>query len=203
MAVAIESIPQNPTPPPILLPESVWRMSVEQYHQMIDAGILTDDDSVELLEGILVTKMSKNPPHRLATQLAREALARIIIRDWYVDAQEPITLADSEPEPDVSVVRGERRQYADHHPGAQDIAMVVEVADATLQRDRRLKKCIYAMAGIPIYWIINLIEQQIEVYTDPSGSDYFQREDFGPDAEVPVVIGGQEIGRLAVREILP
>jgi Uma2 family endonuclease len=203
MTVSIESIPQAVSIPPVLLPESVWRISVEQYHQMISAGILTEDDPVELLAGILVTKLPKKPPHSLVTQLTREALAQIISPDWYVDAQEPITLADSEPEPDVAIVRGERREYADHHPGAQDTALVIEVSDTTLSRDRGLKKRMYAAAGIPTYWIINLIEQQTEVYTGPSGSDYFQRQDYGLAAEVPVVIEGQEIGRLAVREILP
>jgi Uma2 family endonuclease len=203
MAVSIESIPQAVSMPPVLLPESVWRISVEQYHQMIDAGILTDDDPVELLEGILVTKMPKKPPHSLVTQLTRDALARLILLGWCINVQEPITLADSEPEPDVVVVRGERRQYADHHPGAQDTALVIEVSDTTLSRDRGLKKRMYAAASIPTYWVINLVERQIEVYTEPSGSDYFQRQDYGLAAEVPVVIEGQEIGRLAVREILP
>jgi len=202
MAVSIESIPQAP-PPPVSLPESVWRMSVEQYHKMIQAGILTEDDPVELLEGILVTKMAKNPPHSLVTQLTRDALARLVLLGWFINAQEPITLADSEPEPDIAVVRGERREYAGHHPSAQDTTLVIEVADTSLSRDRGLKKRMYAAAGIPTYWIINLIEQQIEVYTDPSGSDYFQRQDYGLSAEVPVAIGGQEVGHLVVRELLP
>src|SRR5262245_39214068 len=118
----------------------IWRFSVDQYHAMIRAGILTEDDPVELLEGWLITKMSKSPKHRVVTQLARETLARVLPSGWYVDAQEPVTTADSEPEPDVAVVRGERRQYLDHHPGPQDVALVVEVADSSLQRDRSLKK---------------------------------------------------------------
>jgi hypothetical protein len=85
--------------------DQIWRLSVEQYHQMIRIGILTDDDRVELLEGWLVTKMPKNPPHRLSTQLTREAIARLLPPEWYVDDQEPITTEDSEPEPDISVLR--------------------------------------------------------------------------------------------------
>lgn len=188
---------------PALAFEPVWRISVATYHQMIDAGMLTDDDPVELLEGILVTKMPKTPPHSLATQLTRDALARVVLPGWCVNAQEPITLADSEPEPDVAVVRGRYRDYANHHPGAQDTALIVEVADATLRRDRGLKKRTYAAAGIPIYWIVNLAKQQIEVYADPSGTDYLQQQDYDRAAEAPVVIDGKEIGRLAVKEILP
>jgi len=203
MAVSIESIPQATPPPPVSLPESVWRFSVDEYHKMIEAGVLKEDDPVELLEGILVTKMAKNPPHSLVTQLTRDALARLVLLGWFINAQEPITLADSEPEPDIAVVRGERREYAGHHPSAQDTTLVIEVADTSLSRDRGLKKRMYAAAGIPTYWIINLVEQQIEVYTDPSGADYFQRQDYGLSAEVPVIIGGQEVGHLIVREVMP
>jgi Uma2 family endonuclease len=185
----------------------IWRFSVDQYHAMIRAGILTEDDPVELLEGWLVTKMPKNPPHSVVTQLTREALARILPSGWYVDAQEPITTADSEPEPDVVVVRGDRRQYLNRHPGPQDVALVIEVADSTLQRDRSLKKRLYAAAGIPVYWIVNLLDGQIEVYTNPSGPgeqpDYHQQQNYGPADAVPMMIEGREVGRLTVRDLLP
>lgn len=81
-------------------------LSVAQYHELIRAGILTEDAPVELLEGRLVTKMPKDPPHRLATGLLREALQKVVPEGWYVDSQEPVTLSDGEPEPDVMVVRG-------------------------------------------------------------------------------------------------
>jgi hypothetical protein len=129
--------------------EPIWRLSVEQYHQMIQLGILTDDDPVELLEGWLVYKMPKNPPHRIATKLTRDALAQILPLGWYVDTQEPITLSDSEPEPDVVIVRGVTQDYFDRHPTDQDIALVAEVADSTLERDRTSRKRLYARAGIP------------------------------------------------------
>ena len=82
--------------------DPIWRLSVEQYHQMIASGILTDDDPVELLEGLLVAKMPKNPRHRLSTQLTREAIARLLPIGWYVEDQEPLTILDSEPEPDIT-----------------------------------------------------------------------------------------------------
>nr|WP_242047593.1 Uma2 family endonuclease [Coleofasciculus sp. FACHB-SPT36] len=181
-------------------------MSVEQYHKMIRLGILSDDDPVELLDGWLVYKMPKNPPHRAATKLTRNALEAVIPEGWYVDTQEPITLADSEPEPDVVVVRGNTRDYLDRHPGASDIALIIEVADSTLERDRTSKQRLYARAGIPIYWIINLPEKQIEVYTDPvvtSESIYQHRQDYQLSDEVPVAIAGQIISRLSVLELLP
>jgi Uma2 family endonuclease len=186
--------------------DMIWRLRVDQYHLMVQAGILTEDDPVELLDGWLVTKMPKNPRHRVVTQLAREALARVFSSGWYVDAQEPITTADSEPEPDVVVVRGERRQYLDRHPSPQDIALVVEVADSTLRRDRSLKKGIYATAGISIYWIINLIENQVEVYTEPfrdgEQPNYRQQQHYSLEEQIPIIADGRVIGSLSVREVL-
>jgi Uma2 family endonuclease len=185
----------------------ILRLSIEQYHAIIQAGILTDDDSVELLEGWLVFKMPKNPPHRVTTRLVRTALENILPSGWYVDSQEPITLSNSEPEPDIVVVRGDTRQYLDRHPGAEDIALIIEVSDTTLQRDRTVKKGIYAGAGISIYWIVNLVEEQVEVYSQPlvevEQPDYSQRLDFGRSAVIPIIIEGIEIGAIAVDALLP
>jgi Uma2 family endonuclease len=192
---------------PAIPADPIWRLSIDQYHQMTQTGILTDDDPIELLEGWLVTKMPKNPPHRLSTQLTREALARLLPSQWHVNDQEPITTEDSEPEPDVSIIRGERRQYLERHPASHEVSLVVEVADTTLPRDRTTKKRLYARAAIPVYWIINLTEQQIEVYTAPSGStdepDYQQRHDYTANDSIPLIIDDQEIGHLRVRDLLP
>jgi Uma2 family endonuclease len=187
--------------------EVIWRLSVPQYHEMIRAGILTTDDRVELLEGWLIAKMPKNPPHRIATRLTQRRLETFAPAGWYIDAQEPITLADSEPEPDVTIVRGATEHYLDRHPGPPDVALVVEIADSTLERDRGLKKRLYAQAGISVYWIINLVENQLEVYTAPSGPtetpDYDQRHDYALTEAVPLVLDGQEIGLIPVRELFP
>lgn len=103
--------------------ECFWRLSVAQYHAMIQAGIVTEDDPVELLDGWLVTKSAKNRPHSLTTQLTREALAALLPPGWYIDDEEPLTLVDSEPEPDLVVVRGTRRDYRERHPGPGDVAL--------------------------------------------------------------------------------
>jgi Uma2 family endonuclease len=187
--------------------EPIWRFSVAQYHQMIRLGILTEDDPVELLEGWIIHKMPKNPPHRAATKLTRNALEEIVPEGWYVDALRTITLLDSEPEPDVVVVRGNTRDYLDRHPGSQDLALIVEIADSTLERDRSSKKRLYARAGIPVYWIVNLPEQKLEVYTQPidlsQEPTYQQRQDYSLSDEVSVAIEGREVGRLTVQDLLP
>jgi Uma2 family endonuclease len=206
--MSVATHPIAPAPPAATVPaQELWPISVETYHAMIRAGILTEDDPVELLGGCLVTKMPKNPPHTLATELTRETLAKLVPPGWFVNGQEPITTEDSEPEPDVAVIRGDRRDYVARHPGPADLGLVVEVADASLARDRVLKKRLYAAAGIPAYWVLNLVEGVLETYADPTGPaeapDYRQRQEYGPSDAVPVVLDGNEVGRVPVRELLP
>jgi len=115
-------------------------LSVEQYHAMARAGILEEGGPIELLEGYLVEKMTKHPPPRVATQLVELALRQVIPADYHTAMQEPITLEDSEPEPDVAVVQGTIRDYAARHPYAHEVPLVVEIADATRERERGLKR---------------------------------------------------------------
>jgi Uma2 family endonuclease len=174
---------------------------------MAREGILTKDDRIELLEGWLIAKMGKNPPHTIAKTLTRDALIAITPAGWFVATEDPVISVDSEPEPDASIVRGSIRDYLDRTPGPQDVALVVEVANSSLSRDRSRKKRLYARSGFIIYWIVNLVDRRIEVYTHPTGPakrpDYLHRQDFGPDDMIPVVIAGHEMGRLAVRDLLP
>ncbi len=155
-------------PAPTALEPPLFRLSVDQYHEMTRHGILTEDDEVELLDGLLVAKMTKNTAHHVAKLLVQSALAKVIPEGWYVDSQDAITLATSEPEPDAMVVRGQPRDYLAHHPLPGDLALVVEVADSSLHHDRGFKKAIYAASAIPVYWIINLVDRRVEVYTDPT-----------------------------------
>lgn len=134
---------------------------------MIQAGVLTDDDPVELLEGVLVFKMPKNPPHVFVVEAAAETINKILNDGWFYRQQEPITLEDGEPEPDGIVIRGSRTDYRSRHPSPADVALIIEVADKTLSRDRGIKLRSYARAGIAEYWIINLIDRCVEVYRHP------------------------------------
>lgn len=188
-------------------PEPVLPLGVEQYHEMIRAGILENGAPAELLEGWLVKKMTKDPPHTLSLGCTFDALSALVGRDWHVRKEDPVTTGDSEPEPDVSVVRGRRRDYSDSHPGPADVGLLIEVADASLDRDRVWKKRIYASARIPVYWIVNLVDRQVEVFTNPSGPgprpDYAVRHVYRGGQEVPVVLDGEIVGRISVDEMLP
>jgi Uma2 family endonuclease len=200
--------PNATRPMPTAVPDDcVWTLTVEQYHAMAREGILTDEDAVELVEGLLLQKMTKHPPHTLATGLTQDALLAILPKGWFVNVQDPVTTVDSEPEPDLTVVRGRRREYGGRHPGPADVALLVEVADDSLRRDRSRKKRAYARASIAVYWIVNLVDRQIEVYTDPTGPadkpDYRNHHDYGPGTSVAVVIDCKEVGRLNVADLLP
>lgn len=145
------------------------RFSVEEYHRLIEAGILSEDDKVELLEGFLVPKKAKTPKVCFVRVLSSDAIRSMARLDCFCAGQGVVTTDDSEPEPDVTLVRGNPRAYARRHPSAEDTKLLLEVSDASLAQDRGTKKRIYARAGFPIYWFVNIPDRQIEVYTQPSG----------------------------------
>ena len=185
----------------------LWRCSVEQYHAMMFKGILGEEDRVELLEGWIVQKMTISPLHRTITGLVRDAIQRHLTDDYFIDSQDPIALAASEPEPDVVVTRGKRLDFIGRHASPGDVALVVEVADSSLWVDRNDKKNSYADNRIAIYWIVNLVDHQIEIYSGPeatpSGPDYANRELFSRADNVPLVIDGQTVAEIAVSSIIP
>lgn len=207
MAVAIPPISPITSRSPAVPDVPIYRLTVEQYEAMIQAGILAGDDPVELLEGWLVEKISKNPPHIVATGFLLDLLPHLLPVGWFLNVQDPIATVDSLPEPDAAVIRGARRDYLARRPTAADIALLVEVADTSLDQDRGLKQRAYARAGILVYWIVNLVDRQIEAYTDPTGPagepTYRQRRDYGAADAIPLVLDGVEVGSLAVRELLP
>lgn len=195
--------------PPLECGVSQYRFSVDQYHQMIAAGVLTRDDRVQLLEGEIVLMTPIGPPHRYAVVVVGESLRKLLPPEWELLIQQPITLTASEPEPDLSVVRREAALALDRHPGAADAALIIEVADSSLALDRNRKQAIYAAAGIPEYWIVNLDQRSIEVYREPAPAapggraTYSVRHEYRDVDAVPVCIAGQEIGKIAVAEIVP
>ena len=191
---------------PVWVPSPLYRMTVEKYEAMVASGILTRHDRVHLINGYLVARMTQNPPHMIAGELLSAELARILPAALYhARAAGPIRLPnrDSEPEPDRCVVRGTIRDYESGHPGPGDIAIVIEVADSSLSEDRKLADEVYGPAGIPVYWIVNLIHRQVEVYTDPGPEGYRSHAIFVEGQSVPVVIDGQPLGQVAVADVLP
>jgi Uma2 family endonuclease len=185
------------------LPPMLYRISVEEYDRMVAFGVL-NDPRVELINGLLVKKVSKNPPHVIATKRLVHLAERIVPPGWHISKEDPVRIPEwDEPEPDLAIVAGAPEDYQAQHPGPDDIALLVEVAEATLDRDQGEKLFAYAAGGISVYWIVNLVDHRVEVYTQPSPSGYGSRRDFTPGEEIPVVVDGIECGRLAVSDILP
>lgn len=182
------------------------RFSVPEYHKLIEIGVLTEDDELELLEGFLVNKIARNPPHDASLQLSQEALAPRLQSGWRLRVQSAITLPDSEPEPDIAAVRGDSRTYVLRHPRPGDIGLIIEVSDPTLAGDRSDKGRIYARANIPCYWIINLIDRQIEVYTQPSGPvaapAFGQQATYRAGDQIFLVLDGTSV-TIPVTDLLP
>jgi Uma2 family endonuclease len=193
-------------PSTVEIPEiPVHRFSVEEYLQLLGAGVLREDAAVELLEGLITPMSPHNPPHNGSVTLTQKALEPILPKGWFIRVQSAIVTADSMPEPDLAVVRGPYRRYLRRHPKAGDIALVVEISEATLASDRQVKGRIYARARIPAYWIVNLAEECIEVFAKPgsaSAGTYRERRVYGIDEHVPVVVDGKTVGRVAVCEVL-
>jgi Uma2 family endonuclease len=150
-----------------LPPFPVRKWTVEEYERFGQLGILDEDDQLELLDGWIVPKKTKNPRHDATVDQINQHLGALMPTGWYVRAQNVLLTSDSAPEPDVVVVKGVPRDYRHRHPTAKDVALVVEVADSSIDRDR-LKSRIYARAGVPVYWIVNLSDNSIEVLTAPA-----------------------------------
>jgi Uma2 family endonuclease len=186
---------------------STARFSVLRYQKMIEVGILTPEDKVELLENYVVLKTPCNPPHDGTVQLATEALAPAIPKGWRLRVQLTVVLADSQPEPDFAIVRGDARAYLARHPGPADVGLIVEVADSSLLRDQRDKTRIYARGGIPCYWIVNLVDRLLEVYSQPSGPTavpvYGSSQTYQPGDAVPLVLDGTIAATIPVADLLP
>ena len=137
-----------------------------EYERMVDCGVLGSGDRVELIDGLLLVAEPQSSPHYTAIMLVERALARAFGDGWVIRTQAPVALDDaSEPEPDVAVVRGSIRDFSTAHP--VDPIMVVEVSVSSLAFDREHKASLYARAGRPEYWIVNLVDRVLEVRRDP------------------------------------
>jgi Uma2 family endonuclease len=181
----------------------VYRISVDEYERMAEAGVL-DDPRVELIDGLLVKKMGKKPPHEIVTHLLFGLLGRIVPPGWHIRKEAPVRIPPrNEPEPDLAIVAGSLTDYWTRHPGPDEIALVVEVAESSLDRDQGIKLAAYAAGGIRVYWIANLVDRRVEVYSQPSPQGYQTRQNYITGQTIPVVVAGVECGQIAVSDILP
>lgn len=174
---------------------------------MIDSGILTKYDPVELLEQRLMVKPKRSPHHVVVANVAQGNITRLLPRGYHYCSKQPITLDDGEPEPDGSVIQGEIEDYSTRHPSPAETSLVIEVADSTLDYDRGMKLRSYARAGIPVYWIINLPESTVEVYTRPTSAGeaptYSHKSIFKSGQQIPLILNNTQAGEVSAADLLP
>jgi Uma2 family endonuclease len=186
---------------------SFRKFTVDEYDRLIEQGFLTEDDRVELLEGYVVLKMPADPPHDSSVMAVFRRLDRLLPAGWTARSQVGTRLSESRPEPDVAVARGGERDYFHRHPGPADLGLVVEVSDSSLDRDQQDKTRIYSRDRVPVYWVVNLVDRRVEVYTDPTGPGddprYHTLRVFPPGTAVPVELDGVTAGTIPVDDLLP
>lgn len=177
------------------------RWTREEYDRLVASGILAPNERVELLEGDIVRMWPQGPAHAIGIINAEEALRAVFRQGYYIRVQMPFVGGDSsEPEPDVAVVRGHRRDHVQAHPATA--VLLVEVSDSTLDYDRRRKGVAYARAGVPEYWILNLVERRVEVYRDPTPDRGYQTMlSYGPGESIRPLEA--PAARIAVEDLLP
>jgi Uma2 family endonuclease len=183
-------------------------LTVRQYDRMIDDGTIAAHERLELIEGLLVARTGRDRSCIAAGNKALRVLWRTVPPGWHVAKGVPIVASDwSKPEPDLAVVRGELEDQDGRDVMAADVALVVEIA-ATLRvpglpADHSDMMRVYASGGIPVYWIVNLVEGQIEILSEPCRDGYQSHQIFGRGHDVPVAVAGVEAGWVAVSDILP
>ena len=135
---------------------------------MLKRGILREGTHAELLGGVLIKQMTKYPPHNFVVSYVSALLRDLVPPNWLVIEEKPVAIARFWlPEPDIALIRGPFDRFRDKNPTEKDVALFVEVAESSYRDDRRVKWRKYAAAGIPVYWIVNLNERRVEVFTEP------------------------------------
>ena len=164
--------------------------TINDYEQMLETGILQSDESVELITGQIIRKMSpQGSPHAAAIRrtdsLFKQFICQFDPQTVIVQQQLPITLSEfSQPEPDIALVKADRLDYEERHPRADEVYLIIEIADRTLRSDLTLKKQVYAAAGIPDYWVLDLSHRQLYVYRQPTTTGYQQEQILEETAQI-------------------
>jgi Uma2 family endonuclease len=179
--------------------KTLAKWSIDDYHQMIEAGIL-HGRHLELLGGKIVEMSPETPIHYTTAKQGTKYLEELLSGKADVRFNGPITLSDSEPEPDIAIVRLPESSYNDRHPGPQDIFWIVEVAKTSLKKDLEIKLAIYATAGIQEYWVLDLSTKQVIVFRNPQGDNYVEEYTMAEGTIAPLAFADVSV---SVKRLLP
>ena len=172
--------------------KTLAKWTVADYHHMVEAGILANR-RVELLSGDIVEVSPEQPIHYNLAKRGAKYLEELLLTKADVRFNGPITLSNSEPEPDIAIVQLPSSAYNERHPNPKDIFWLVEVANTSLNTDLKLKKALYAQAGIEEYWVINLKAKQLIVFRQPQGENYLSKQILMQGAIAPLAFPGVEV----------
>lgn len=158
-------------------------ITTQEYEQMAKSGILSKEERIELINGTIIKMSPANPQHALIINNISSLLIRSLTDDIaLVSIQNPVRIPDfSEPEPDVMILNPPKSKYTERHPEAEDVLLIIEVANTSYKKDKEIKLPLYAQAGIPEYWIVHTDKQEIEAYHSPTGDNYRYRELIRPE----------------------
>ena len=182
-------------------PVPIHRFTVDEYHTLADKGVLGPEDRVELLDGLIVTKMNQRPAHGYTVRSLDGWLQSHVIDGWLVQCQLPISLPQSEPEPDLAILYGTSKDYCDRHPSASDCRLVIEVADTSLAIDLG-KGELYAAAGVEEYWIVKIENQSLLRMRQPKADAYQDVIELNRDDTVDFLLADHSLS-LPLGELFP
>lgn len=178
----------------------LYKWTVSEFHQMAAAGIIEEDAHVELLHGQIVHRSPVGKFHAACVSFMNDWLTQQLRSDFIIRVQDPIKMDDhSEPEPDIAVVKRRADFYASHLPGPDDIELLIEVADSSLQKDQEIKAPLYANFGIKEFWLVDLSKQALHYYTQPMRGTYQQRRTFQLDDQFEHPL----LGTIAISKLFP
>ena len=161
------------------------KWTVKEYHKLGEIGIFNPEERVELIEGNIIKISAKGTGHACATRRTASLLHNLVGNQAAVYNKSPIALDDdSEPEPDIAVVRIDAFDYATHHPTPSEVYLIIEVADSSLTFDREIKAKIYARSGIADYWVLNVGDRQLHVFREPAVDGYQSEVILGETASI-------------------
>lgn len=144
------------------------KFTIGEYHKLLDLGFFSENDRVELIRGEIIEMAPKRTPHSVCNSLLWKQLYELIGKQAEIRVQEPIVLpSNSEPEPDVVIARKKADNYLSAHPTVRDLILIIEISDSTLKYDKEVKLPLYAEAGVNNYWIVNLVDRCLEIYSNP------------------------------------
>ena len=179
-----------------------YRFTVKKYEEMIRAGILDENDRVELIRGEIVEKMPIGDHHVATIIQLNDLFSRLITGLVFVSSQNPIRLPDSQPEPDVCLLEWKVDFYRSGKPTPANILLLIEVADSTLEYDRTDKLTLYAENGISEYWIVNLVDEQIEVFRSPQANGTYAQTSIHRRGEMISLVAFPNLN-VPVEDLLP